>query len=87
MILRRQLAVLQRRQPRNDGPLTTIDGPGRMVAVTGRSPAPSPPRPASVLEAVLERFIYVNDDTLDTLHRAVGARRPCGRHDDLLPAS
>ena len=40
-----------------------------MVAVTGRSPAPSPPRPASVLEAVLERITYANEDTGYTIAR------------------
>ena len=45
-----------------------------MVAVTGRSPAPSPPRPASVLEAVLERFTYVNEDTGYTIARVATER-------------
>ncbi len=45
-----------------------------MVAVTGRSPAPSPPRPASVLEAVLERITYVNEDTGYTIARVATGR-------------
>jgi exodeoxyribonuclease V alpha subunit len=45
-----------------------------MVAVTGRSPAPSPPRPASVLEAVLERITYVNEDTGYTIARVATDR-------------
>ena len=56
------------------GPLTTVDGAGRMVAVTGWSPAPSPPRPASVLEAVLERITYVNEDTGYTIARVATDR-------------
>jgi hypothetical protein len=52
------------------GPLTTVDRPGRMVAVTGRSPAPSPPRPASVLE----RITYVNEDTSFTIARVATDR-------------
>ena len=45
-----------------------------MVAVTGRSRAPSPPRPTSVLEAVLERVTYVNEDTGYTIARVATDR-------------
>jgi exodeoxyribonuclease V alpha subunit len=45
-----------------------------MVAVTGRSPAPSQPRPASVLEAVLERITYANEDTGYTIARVATDR-------------
>jgi exodeoxyribonuclease V alpha subunit len=45
-----------------------------MVAMTGPSPAPSPPRPATVLEAVLERFIYLNEDTGCTIARVATDR-------------
>jgi hypothetical protein len=37
--------------------------PGRMVAVTGQSPLPGPPQGLSVLEAVLKRITYANEDT------------------------
>src|SRR6266852_997648 len=63
----RDLGRLAGRSPR-------LTGPGRMVTVTGRSPAPSPPRPASVLEAVLERFTYVNEDTGYTIARVATDR-------------
>src|SRR6266516_6329413 len=63
----RDLGCLAGRSPR-------LTGPGRMVAVTGRSPAPSPPRPASVLEAVLERITYVNEDTGYTIARVATGR-------------
>ena len=57
------------------GPLTTVDGPGRMVAVTGRSPSPDAPQsPASVLEAVLERITYVNEDSGYTIARVATER-------------
>ena len=46
-----------------------------MVAVTGRPPSPNAPaRPSSVLEAVLERFTYVNDETGYTIARVATER-------------
>jgi exodeoxyribonuclease V alpha subunit len=43
--------------------------PGRTVAVTGQSPLPEAPPGLSVLEAVLERITYVNEDTGYTIAR------------------
>jgi hypothetical protein len=37
--------------------------PGTMVAVTGQSLSPDAPAGLSVLEAVLERITYANEDT------------------------
>ena len=48
--------------------------PGRMVAVTGPSPSPAEPRSPSVLEAVLERITYANEDTGYTIARVATER-------------
>ncbi len=48
--------------------------PGRMVAVTGQSPSPAAPQSPSVLEAVLERITYVNEDTGYTIARVATER-------------
>ncbi len=48
--------------------------PGRMVAVTGPSPSPAEPRSPSVLEAVLERITYANEDTGYTVARVATER-------------
>src|SRR5436309_5001377 len=45
--------------------------PGRMVAVTGQSPSP---HSQSVLEAVLERITYANEDTGYTIARVATER-------------
>jgi exodeoxyribonuclease V alpha subunit len=47
---------------------------GRMVAVTGRSPSPAAPQSLSVLEAVLERITYANEDTGYTIARVATER-------------
>jgi hypothetical protein len=54
--LRQVLGRLVRGAPR-------LGTPGRMVAVTGQSPSPDAPQSPSVLEAVLERITYANEDT------------------------
>jgi exodeoxyribonuclease V alpha subunit len=48
--------------------------PGRMVAVTGQSLSPDAPQSLSVLEAVLERITYVNEDTGYTIARVATER-------------
>src|SRR5690349_18866681 len=48
--------------------------PGRMVAVTGQSPSPAGPQSLSVLEAVLERITYANEDTGYTIARVATER-------------
>src|SRR5258708_27359811 len=48
--------------------------PGRMVAVTGQSPSPDAPQSLSVLEAVLERLTYANEDTGYTIARVATER-------------
>ncbi len=48
--------------------------PGRMVAVTGQSPSPDAPQSLSVLEAVLERITYANEDTGYTIARVATER-------------
>ena len=48
--------------------------PGRMVAVTGQSPSPAAPQSLSVLEAVLERITYANEDTGYTIARVATER-------------
>src|SRR5258708_8398584 len=48
--------------------------PGRMVAVTGKSPSPDATRSLSVLEAVLERLTYANEDTGYTIARVATER-------------
>src|SRR5260221_13386836 len=48
--------------------------PGRMVAVTGQSPSPHVPQGQSVLEAVLERITYANEDTGYTIVRVATER-------------
>jgi hypothetical protein len=45
-----------------------------MVAVTGQSPSPAAPQSLSVLEAVLERITYVNEDTGYTIARVATER-------------
>ena len=45
-----------------------------MVAVTGQSPSPAAPRTESVLEAVLERITYANEDTGYTIGRVATER-------------
>jgi hypothetical protein len=47
-----------------------------MVTVTDQSPSPRAPQGQSVLEAVLERITYANDDTGYTVARVVGAENP-----------
>jgi endonuclease V-like protein UPF0215 family len=48
--------------------------PGSMVTVTGQSPSPRAPQGQSVLEAVLERITYANDDTGYTVARVATER-------------
>ncbi len=48
--------------------------PGRMVAVAGQSPLPRAPQGQSVLEAVLERITYANEDTGYTIARVATER-------------
>ena len=48
--------------------------PGRMVTVTDQSPSPRAPQGQSVLEAVLERITYANDDTGYTVARVATER-------------
>jgi exodeoxyribonuclease V alpha subunit len=48
--------------------------PGKMVAVTGQSLPPEAPRSLSVLEAVLERITYANEDTGYTIARVATER-------------
>ena len=48
--------------------------PGRMVAVTGQSPSPDAPQSLSVLEAVLERITYANEETGYTVARVATER-------------
>jgi exodeoxyribonuclease V alpha subunit len=50
-----------------------------MVAVTGQSPSPAAPPGLSVLEAVLERITYVNEDIGYTIARVAtgGPARIC----------
>jgi exodeoxyribonuclease V alpha subunit len=48
--------------------------PGKMAAVTGKSPLPDTPQGLSVLEAVLERITYVNEDTGYTIARVATGR-------------
>jgi hypothetical protein len=48
--------------------------PGTVVAVTGQSPSPDAPQGLSVLEAVLERITYANEDTGYTIVRVALAR-------------
>src|SRR5260221_13545996 len=48
--------------------------PGRMVGVTGPSPSPNVPQGQSVLEAVLERITYANEDTGYTVARVATER-------------
>ena len=45
-----------------------------MVAVTGPSPSPAVPQGLSVLEAVLERITYANEDTGYTIARVATER-------------
>jgi len=45
-----------------------------MVAVPGQSPSPGQPRPPVVLEAVLERVTYANEDTGYTIARVATER-------------
>ena len=45
-----------------------------MVAVTGQSPSPAAPQSLSVLEAVLERITYANEDTGYTIARVATDR-------------
>jgi exodeoxyribonuclease V alpha subunit len=45
-----------------------------MVAVTGQSPSPDAPQSLSVLEAVLERITYANEDTGYTIARVATGR-------------
>ena len=45
-----------------------------MVAVTGQSPSPGAPQSLSVLEAVLERITYANEDTGYTIARVATER-------------
>jgi exodeoxyribonuclease V alpha subunit len=45
-----------------------------MVAVTGQSPSPDAPQSLSVLEAVLERITYANEDTGYTIARVASER-------------
>ena len=45
-----------------------------MVAVTGQSPSPVAPQSLSVLEAVLERITYANEDTGYTIARVATER-------------
>ncbi len=45
-----------------------------MVAVTGQSPSPDAPQNPSVLEAVLERITYANEDTGYTIARVATER-------------
>jgi len=45
-----------------------------MVAVTGQSPSPDAPQGLSVLEAVLERITYANEDTGYTIARVATGR-------------
>jgi exodeoxyribonuclease V alpha subunit len=45
-----------------------------MVAVTGQSPSPDAPQSLSVLEAVLERITYANEDTGYTIARVATER-------------
>ncbi len=65
--LRQVLGRLVRGAPR-------LGMPGRMVAVTGQSPSPDVPPRLSVLEAVLERITYVNEDTGYTIARVATER-------------
>ncbi len=51
-----------------------VEDPGRMVAVPGQSPSPGRPRPPVVLEAVLERITYANEDTGYTIARVATER-------------
>ena len=48
--------------------------PGAIVAVTGQSPSPAAPQSLSVLEAVLERITYANEDTGYTIGRVATER-------------
>jgi exodeoxyribonuclease V alpha subunit len=48
--------------------------PGRMAVVTGQSSSPDAPQGLSVLEAVLERITYVNEDTGYTIARVAAER-------------
>ena len=48
--------------------------PGTMVTVTGQSLSPDAPRGLSVLEAVLERITYANEDTGYTIARVATER-------------
>src|SRR5207247_10114860 len=48
--------------------------PGRMVTVTGPSPSPAARQNLSVLEAVLERITYANEDTGYTIARVATER-------------
>jgi exodeoxyribonuclease V alpha subunit len=48
--------------------------PGRMVVVAGQSPPPGVPPGQSVLEAVLERITYANEDTGYTVARVATER-------------
>jgi exodeoxyribonuclease V alpha subunit len=45
-----------------------------MVVVTGQSPSPAVPQRLSVLEAVLERITYANEDTGYTIARVATGR-------------
>ena len=45
-----------------------------MIAVTGQSPLPGAPQNLSVLEAVLERITYANEDTGYTIARVATER-------------
>ena len=45
-----------------------------MIAVTGESPSPDAPQGLSVLEAVLERITYANEDTGYTIARVATDR-------------
>src|SRR5512142_2847817 len=64
---RQDLGRLARGAPR-------LGMPGRMVAVTGQSPSPDAPQSLSVLEAVLERITYANEDTGYTIARVATDR-------------
>jgi hypothetical protein len=48
--------------------------PGKMVPVTDQSPSPGAARNFSVLEAVLERITYANEDTGYTIARVATER-------------
>src|SRR5271156_1089262 len=66
-------------RPRQDlgrlaGGAPRLGMPGRMVAVTGQSPSPDAPQSPSVLEAVLERITYANEDTGYTIARVATER-------------